>query len=80
MRIFDTRKGDELAPGASVIYPLYGGRPDPSDYQLLAVEERWFSAVAKIRRLSDDVVLNVPLVVRFTHPSFFLQKVAFVPS
>lgn len=80
MRIRDARKGVEIQPGDEVIYPLFNGRPDPDDYQLISVEEHLFSAVATLRLLGDGTVHRVPLAVRFTHPRFFLTKVAFVPS
>jgi hypothetical protein len=45
---------------------------------LLRVEERMFRAHGLFRR--NGSIQWVPLQVRYTHPGFFLQKVAFIPS
>ncbi len=80
MKIIDARSGQELVPGSDVRYPVFNGEPDSDNYQLLEVKEGWLTASARIRRLRDGNTRWTHLVVRFTHPSFFLQKVAFVPS
>lgn len=54
--------------------------------QLLAVEEDGlFKATAVMVQqtttgLHEPELVYVPLQVRYTHPSYFLQKVAFIPS
>jgi len=53
---------------------------DDANYQLLDVKEATFKAWAKIRRLSDDHIYVMEIPVRYTHPGFFLRKVAFIPS
>lgn len=50
------------------------------DWELLKVEDRLFSARACIRYLKSGRTVWMPLIVRFMHPGFFLQRVAFVPS
>ena len=45
---------------------------------LLKLDEGWFSAKALFDVNGQRAW--VPLVVRYTHPGFFLQKVGFIPS
>ncbi len=63
--------------GESVGYPPFEGKPD--GYTLVSVNEGLFSAEANIQTRAGEFK-TVKLQVRFTHPAFFLQKVAFVPS
>ena len=86
MKIIDARLGDEVQVGVSVIYSNIvewpSGEdlgPDPGNYTLLEVEENFLSAYGTFRR-SDGFEYRIELPVRFLHPRFFLQKVAFVPS
>lgn len=84
MRIIDARSGKEPKVGETITYP--GGE----GFELLEIEDRFFSARARVRSFAPahpdtgaETVSTtgwVPLQVRFTHPSFFLQRVAFVPS
>lgn len=72
MRIVDARSGKDVAIGGRVDYP--GGEW----WRLEHVSDRFFSATALVT--SSDGARRVPLQVRFTHPAFFLERVAFYPS
>jgi hypothetical protein len=74
MKIINVRDGQEVGIGEWLTAPSIDG----SRTRLLAVEERLFSATAIFDR--DGELLRMPLQVRFTHPEFFLIKVAFIPS
>lgn len=84
MKVIDARSGQELAIGASVSYG------DGEGVTLLAVEPGILSARARVRLAYHDysqpgepLVTRetwTPLIVRWTHPRFFLQHVAFLPS
>jgi len=50
------------------------------DWELVKVEDRLFTARICIRYLKSGKEAWLPLIVRFTHPGFFLQRVAFIPS
>jgi hypothetical protein len=74
MKVIDARSGDVVNVGDVVRY-------GPDDWwELLAIDEGLFSARALI--YSPGIGRNggrawAPLRVRYTHPAFFLQKVAF---
>lgn len=72
MRVIDARSGEELVPGMTMTYP------DGSGFTLLSVKPGLFTAYAKVN--SNGVIQTVPLAVRWTHPRFFMQHVAFFPS
>lgn len=84
MRVIDTRSGHEMRLGDTVSYP------DGEYVKLLDVDEGLLSANAVVEYVYRDfskperplvrAQRQIPLTVRFTHPSFFLQKVAFIPS
>lgn len=87
MRVIDARSGQDMTIGATV---RYGGG---EQLTLLDIDEGLVSATAYVERVYLDFSKEVggeaplitdrrqiPLQVRFTHPSFFLQKVAFIPS
>lgn len=81
MRVIDARSGRELKPPQRVIYA------DGDGYEILRVDEEGpFSAIAVIVNNTDGIVGGncipriVKLKVRWTHPRFFLQKVAFVET
>lgn len=74
MKVINVRDGQEVRVGERLLMPAIDG----SHTRLLAVEERLFSAVGVFDQ--DGELVRVPLQVRFTHPAFFLQKVAFIPS
>jgi len=82
MKIIDARSGEELKPGTIVHY-LDGGF-----VELVSVESGLLSASAMIKRryfnpMADKWVedtVRTPLHVRWTHPKFFLQHVAFIPT
>lgn len=84
MRIIDANTGTEPKVGDTFVNVV--GR-----HTLLRVREGLLSAKALFRITyapdERDPLLRgrtverwVPLQVRYTHPSFFLQKVAFIPS
>ena len=74
MRIIDARSGLELLDTDDVVEYA-----DSEWYRVLRVEERTLTAHALVE--GNRVGRRwVPLVVRYTHPGFFLQKVAFVPT
>ncbi len=72
MRLIDTNTGELVTIGK----PFWNidGR-----VTVLKVEEGWFTAKALVQ-VSEGLAEWVELVVRWTHPNFFLQKVAFLPS
>lgn len=82
MKVVDTRSGEELALGQKVSYP------DGESVTLLEVEPGVLRARARVRHVYREHVHQrlevredwVPLTVRWTHPQFFLQHVAFLPS
>ena len=85
MKIIDARSGQEMQIGQTISYP--GGE----SVTLLEVEPGIWSARARARTVSRDwsraadgpLVVREdwgPLQVRWTHPAFFLQHVAFFPS
>jgi hypothetical protein len=49
-------------------------------YEILQIHPGILKASATVRHLETGKVSEQPLAVRWTHPSFFLQHVAFVPS
>lgn len=82
MRVIDARSGRELKVGDIVDWG------DGERLTLIDVEPGWFSASAVIETVERDLDaqrlvtrrMQVPLQVRFTHPAFFLQHVAFINS
>jgi hypothetical protein len=81
MKVIDARTGTELAVGTPVIYG------DGEGVTLLSVEPGLLSARARIRSTYRDHANRLvtsetwcPLAVRWTHPRYFLQHVAFLPS
>ncbi len=77
MRIIDANTGKEVRVGDT--FENVNGA-----HQLLSVDEGLFNATASFvvqqsRRHAPELVC-MPLQVRYTHPSFFLRKVAFIPS
>ncbi len=84
MKIIDARSGKVVTPGQVVTYG------DGEKLKLLEVDEGLFSARALIETTHRDfgqadrpLVSDrqwVQLAVRFTHPAFLFQHVAFIPS
>jgi len=82
MRIIDAFTGRDVCIGDVV--PSPGGKP----WKLLDVRDKFFRVWALVSRVPDMGVGLPPalepqwmeLQVRFTHPRYFLQRVAFVPS
>lgn len=81
LRIIDARSGDEPKIGETIKYP------DGSGFELLEVDDRFFTARARVRSFwpahpdtGAELVSTTgwqPLTVRFTHPHFLFQRVAF---
>jgi len=69
-RIFDTEKQCYIEDEHKGEY----------DWELLEIEDRLFTARARIRYLKSGKVIWLPLTVRVLHPDFFGQRVAFIPS
>lgn len=82
MKIIDARSGEIMTLGKVV---TYGGG---EKIRLVDIDEGLFSARALVEETYRDhgngkIVTArqwVPLAVRFTHPSFLFQRVAFIPS
>jgi hypothetical protein len=76
MRIIDSNTGTEVRVGDT--FENVHGR-----HRLVAVREGALRAEGRFVTSPGDGThrdLWVPLTVRYTHPGFFLQKVAFIPS
>lgn len=88
MKIIDARSGKEIKIGETIVYS------DEEYVKLLDVVSGIFKANALVQRkyplkyktgIHTDVgfaenQIWIPLVVRFIHPKYFLQHVAFIPS
>jgi hypothetical protein len=82
--IIDCRSGEVMVPGKSVSYG------DGEKLKLIEVDGRLFGPRALIEvtyrdfgQTAGPLVTDrqwVPLTVRFTHPSFMLRRVGFIPS
>jgi hypothetical protein len=73
MRVIDAHSGREVKRGDV----LWNGHD--RNYQIITIEPGIFSARMRIA-YSDGKQAWIPLQVRWTHPSYFLQYVAFIPS
>jgi len=74
MRVIDARTGAEVREGSRLAH-------EPGwTYEILRIHPGILKASATVRHLESGKVSEQPLAVRWTHPSFFLQHVAFVPS
>lgn len=84
MRIIDARSGrDYIKVGDRIDYPVLENRarwglPNEDWWQLVAVNDRGLWASAVIDGPEGRQV--VPLALRFMHPAFPFQRVAFFPS
>jgi len=86
MKIIDARSGDELQVGTVVRYPQ--GEWTRLDRVMPGILGGMFSAKAQITHVHVDYRSGalvertdiVPLAVRWMHPSFPGQHVAFIPS
>lgn len=87
MKIVDARSGEVMKPGKTVVYG--GGEK----LRVVVVDEQsLFRAQALVETTYRDYSRNgkkpalvtktqwVPLSVRFMHPSFMFERVAFIPS
>jgi hypothetical protein len=73
MRVVNSFSGQEVHVGDYFEVPGIGA------VQLLRVESGLFSARARYR-LPGGETRWTPLIVRYTHPSYLLQRVGFIPS
>jgi hypothetical protein len=71
MRIIDANTGTEVEIGRPF-------RNVDGVVNVLKVDEGIFSAKALVQ--INQRVISTPLVVRYLHPRFMFQKVAFIPS
>lgn len=69
----DCRSGQELHEGDTIPMGNDDGR------KIVKIHEGIVDAFAEMENLQGEKWMQ-PLIVRFTHPSFFGQKVAFYPS
>ena len=78
MKIIDSRSGAVMTPGKIVVYG--GGEK----IRVVDVDEGLFSARALIATTRRDPLVTshqwVRLDVRFMHPSYLFERVAFIPS
>lgn len=82
MKVIDARSGHEMQIGETISYP------EGESITLLEVEPGIFRARVRVRRVVrmwpahslETQEARVPLQVRWTHPAFLLQHVAFLPS
>lgn len=58
---------------------VIGPSPEPQQLRLLEVDDHFLSARVLVGH-PDGRQQWVPLIVRFAHPSFFLQRVGFIPT
>ena len=93
MRIIDARSGEDVVVGqylknqdATIMLNPDGSRtevPNEEGFTILQVKEGLFKAEALMKIYYDGRWHEpqwVPMPVHYLHPSFFLQKIAFVPS
>ena len=77
MRVIDARSGQEVSVGETIRYA------EGDFWTLVDLEHGWTWAHALVvgelhgKRFGPSWL---PLTVRFTHPGFFLQRVAFAPT
>lgn len=72
MKIIDANTGHEVKIGRP-FHNVVG------KVTVKQVDEGWLSARALVQ-VDDEKDRWVPLIVRYTHPGFMFQKVAFLPS
>ena len=73
MKLINAFDGKEYRAGD--MFPV----PGSGVHQILKIEPGIFSARALITNLRGKPFW-LPLQVRWTHPSFFLQHIAFIPT
>lgn len=76
MRVIDAFTGAEVVIGQTI------PTPEGGTMTLVDIDAGLFSAsaTADFRQGSKTIRRVFPLAVRWTHPRFFLQHVAFIPS
>ena len=87
MRVIDARSGKDVRVNEWILYPAGGsgvvcvnGQPcDPDSYRMRALRPGLISAEGDFE-FADGRRITAPLRVRFTHPAFMGQRVAFVSS
>lgn len=84
MIVVDARSGKRVAIGQTIKYPWSPQHQPrgPEWIRLLHVTPGIFKATAIIQRGNGVRAeeIEVPLVVRWMHPSYFLQHVGFLPT
>jgi len=85
MRVIDARSGKDVQVGDVIDYgvtpAIVGGQREW--WKLLDVKDHVFTAQALVEYHQGDGTTWTrwsPLTVRFTHPAFMFQRVAFVPT
>jgi len=73
MRIINVITGEDISIGDR----FYGAGDD--ELQLVEVEDRFLTGRVKMRT-KKGVTFWGPLIIRFTHPLFFMQRVGFIPT
>lgn len=72
MRVIDAFTGKDVCVGDSLV------GPNGKTWTLVGLDDRWLRVTARIE--TEGHIHEVPLQVRFFHPLFFMQRIAFVPS
>jgi hypothetical protein len=83
MRVIDARSGKTVQIGETIEWRTgWCETHGPTWIRLLNVRPDVFRASAVIQRgdRSRSETVEIPLVVRWLHPSYFLQHVAFLPT
>jgi len=75
LQVINAFDGHTYRVGESFPIPGYATRA-----RLLDVDDRFLSASALIQMPGEGSPRWSQLAVRFTHPSYFLQRVAFIPT
>lgn len=88
MKIVDARSGEQMRVGQTIKHPHFNHSAkdnyyaaDPDWVRLLDVRDKIFNATALLegRTFGRDIPRGwYPLTVRFTHPRFLFQRVAFI--
>lgn len=81
MKIIDARSGREIKAGETIAYPDGESiRLDSYRPGILAADAVVTSTTRNLSGRLETATAVVPLVVRWTHPNYFLQHVAFLPT
>ncbi len=75
MRVIDARTGKDVHIGETIVYDA----EEPNWYRILEVKDRLMSVSALME--GNEIPRQwLPLQIRYTHPGFLFQRVAFVPT